>query len=96
MTTAAGRRASAVVVLTKPGTVASVAWAGIIILGAAVAAHTTDRVEADSAIRSGGLHSVYIPLEGVGVADVAGRAISVQHVEAMDVVEGACPVRAVA
>jgi hypothetical protein len=88
MTTAALRSKRAEVVLTKPGTVASVAWAGSIILGTAVAARTTDRVEAGAAVRTADQH---IPI--AGVAGVAGSAIETHH-GLMDAVERAPPVRA--
>jgi hypothetical protein len=79
MTTAAV--CHAIVVLAKPGPVTSAAWAESIILGAAVAAHTTDRVEAGAAVRSADQH---IPI--AGVSGVAGSAIGIHH-GLMDVVE---------
>jgi hypothetical protein len=88
MTTAALRSNRAEVVLTKPGTVASVGWAGSIIFGTAVAARTTDRVEAGAAVRTADQHILI-----AGVADVAGSAI-VTHHGLMDTVEGASPGRA--
>jgi hypothetical protein len=91
MTTATVRRVGAGVVLPKPGTVASVGWAGSIILGTAVAARTTDRVEAGAAVRSADQHIIIDGDAIEGDAGVAGSAISVQHVVAMDVVEGVFP-----
>jgi len=88
MAAAAGRRASVVVVLTKPGTVASVAWAESIIFGTTVTAHTADRVEAGAAVRSANQR---IPI--AGVAGVASSAIEIHH-GLMDAVEGASPGRA--
>jgi hypothetical protein len=88
MTTAAGRRAGDVVVLTKPGTEASIVSGGIILIfGAAVAAHATDRVEAGAAGRKARPHG-----GTSGVADVAGIAIKTHH-GLMDAVEGALPVQ---
>jgi hypothetical protein len=92
MATAAARHAGDFVVLTKPGTEASVGlgWAEIIILGTAVAAHATDRVEAGAAVRSADHHIAI-----VGVSGVAGSAVETQH-GLMDAVKGAAPVRAAA
>jgi hypothetical protein len=88
MTTAAV--CHAVVVLTKPGTEASVAWAERIIFGTTVAAHTTNRVEADAAVRSADQH-----ISIAGVAGVASSAIEIHH-GLMDAVEGVSPGRAAA
>jgi hypothetical protein len=76
------------VVLTKPGTVA---FAPVgrhdPVLGAAVAARASDRVEAGAT--TGG---AYVDLSTAGVhAEVAGTAVAIQHVGAMDDVESVWP-----
>jgi hypothetical protein len=93
MTSAALISEHAEVVLTKPGTEAL----GSIepVLSTAVAAHTTDRVEPDAAVRAVGQHIVVDSDAVEGDAGVAGTAI-VTHHGLMDAVEGASPVRAAA
>jgi hypothetical protein len=87
MTIEADRLSGRKVVLTQPGTGASDANR---ILGTAVAAHTTDRVETGAAIRA-------VEKHGEVRAAVAGIAIAIQHRgAAMDVVGIVSPGLAVA
>ena len=77
------------VVLTKPGTVAERPESKPI-LGTAVAARATDRIEAVAARRAVDQHGE------PGTGAVAGIAIAIQHDVAMDVVETVSPILAVA